>query len=195
MEFLYVIGSASIFDAHLIILYVKFSTKLEKLKKMIDVIEMKMKKIIYIDMDNVVVDFASALDKIDSKTKEIFADRYKEIPGIFSIMDPMPDAIQSIEFLSKHFDLYLLSTAPWLNPSAWSDKLIWVQKYFGKEKNNIFYKKLILSHHKHLNHGDYLIDDRTKNGADKFTGKLIQFGTEQYPNWISICKYFEEKYL
>lgn len=162
---------------------------------MINVIEIKMKKIIYIDMDNVVVDFASALDKIDSKTKEKYADRFKEIPGIFSIMDPMPDAIQSIEYLSKHFDLYLLSTAPWLNPSAWSDKLIWVQKYFGKEKNNIFYKKLILSHHKHLNHGDYLIDDRTKNGADKFTGKLIQFGTEQYPNWRSICKYFEEKYL
>ena len=49
---------------------------------------------------------------------------------------------------------------------------------------------LILSHHKNLNAGDYLIDDRKKNGAAKFLkGKLILFGSEQFPNWKSVAKY------
>jgi len=34
---------------------------------------------------------------------------------------------------------------------------------------------LILSHHKNLNRGDFLVDDRDKNGAGKFTGTLITF--------------------
>ena len=45
------------------------------------------------------------------------------------------------------------------------------------------------SHHKHLNHGDYLIDDREKNGADKFVGELILFGGEKYPDWKSVMSY------
>lgn len=52
------------------------------------------------------------------------------------------------------------------------------------------YKRLILTHHKNLNKGDYLIDDRTKNGAGEFEGKLIQFGTEEYPDWKSVLAYF-----
>jgi 5'(3')-deoxyribonucleotidase len=48
---------------------------------------------------------------------------------------------------------------------------------------------LILSHNKHLNHGDYLIDDRDKNGADKFTGELILFGGEKFPHWDSVIEY------
>jgi len=58
--------------------------------------------------------------------------RLDEVPGIFSLMTPIKDAIQSVEKLSKVYDTYLLSTAPWENPSAWSDKLIWVKKYLGE---------------------------------------------------------------
>jgi len=86
--------------------------------------------------------------------------------SIFSLMDPMPDAVESFEELSKIYDTYILSTAPWENPSAWSDKLLWVKKHLGRQA----YKRLILSHHKNLNDGHYLIDDRTKNGADRFRG-------------------------
>ena len=46
-------------------------------------------------------------------------------------MDPFPNAIESIHKLSKKYDLYILSTAPWLNPSA-QDKVDWIHKYFGK---------------------------------------------------------------
>ena len=100
-------------------------------------------------------------------------------------MSPMENAIESIKKLSKVFDIYLLSTAPWGNPSAWSDKVIWVKKYLGE----VACKRLILSHHKNLNKGDYLIDDRTKNGADKFEGEHIHFGQGVFNDWDAITKY------
>ena len=108
-------------------------------------------------------------------------------------MDPMPGAIEAMQELSKHFDLYILSTAPWRNPSAWSDKVKWVQRYFGEGENSIFYKRLIISHHKELNHGDFLIDDRSKNGAKEFDGKWIEFGSKQFPDWPVVVKCLIEK--
>ena len=40
-----------------------------------------------------------------------------------------------------------------------------------------------------MNIGDYLIDDRTKNGAGEFNGELVLFGSENYPNWKSVEEY------
>jgi hypothetical protein len=41
-----------------------------------------------------------------------------------------------------------------------------------------------LSHNKHLNMGDYLIDDRTANGAGQFTGELSTLGLRSSPTGI-----------
>ena len=129
-------------------------------------------KIVYIDMDNVLVDFQSGIDSLTEKQKQTFNDDLDNVPGIFSKMKPFTGAIEAYEELSKHYDVYILSTAPWQNPSAWSDKLEWAQKYLG----DLAYKKLILSHNKNLNIGDYLIDDRLANGASEFKGEHIHFG-------------------
>ena len=143
------------------------------------------KKILYFDMDNVLVDFKSGIDREDPETLKTYEGRLDEVPGIFSLMDPMPGAIEAFKTLSEVYDAYILSTAPWLNPTAWSDKLLWVRKYLGEAA----YKRLILSHHKDLNIGDYLIDDRRKNGAADFTGELIEFGSERFPDWKSVVDY------
>ena len=100
-------------------------------------------------------------------------------------MQPLDGAMDAYEQLSQKFDTFILSTAPWNNPSAWSDKLLWVKRYLGEQA----FKRLILSHNKHLNMGDYLIDDRLQNGAAEFTGEHIHFGTERFPNWQSILSY------
>ncbi|MDG1728241.1 MAG: hypothetical protein P8K68_14665 [Algibacter sp.] len=100
--------------------------------------------------------------------------RLDEVPGIFGLMQPMQNAIASYTELTEHFDVYILSTSPWKNETAATDKLRWVKEYL----KGVAYKRLILSHHKNLNKGDYLIDDRTKNGADRFEGEHIHFGTE-----------------
>ena len=145
---------------------------------------------IYVDMDNVIVDFKSALRKrgLDEGMKD--AD---DIEGIFSEMEPMPGAIEGYcKLVEMNHDVYILSTAPWNNPSAWSDKLVWVKKYLG----DVAHKRLILSHNKHLNVGDYLIDDRVANGAGEWGGKLLRFGYDEkgvpfeYPNWESVIEFF-----
>jgi 5'-nucleotidase len=142
-------------------------------------------KILYIDMDNVLVDFKTGIEKCDEQTLLQFEGRLDEVPDIFSKMEPMKDAIESYEILNNHFNTYILSTSPWENHTAWSDKLKWVKKYLGK----LAYKRLILSHHKNLNYGDFLVDDRTKNGAGEFKGELIQFGSSDFPDWISVRAY------
>jgi len=122
-------------------------------------------------MDNVLVDFQSGLDRVSQEDKTKYKGDEDEIPDLFSKMDPMPGAIEAFHILSKHFDTYILSTAPWENPSAWSDKLKWVKDHLGEPA----YKRLILTHHKNLNRGDFLIDDRPNNGAGEFQGTLIKF--------------------
>ena len=139
-------------------------------------------------MDNVLVDFPSAFQYLSQQTMEAYEGRLDEVPGIFSLMKPVEGAIEAYRFLAEHFDVYILSTAPWKNSSAWSDKLLWVQKYLG----DVAYKRLILTHHKDLNRGDFLIDDREKNGASEFQGNLIRFGSEEFPDWEAILKYFED---
>ena len=136
-------------------------------------------------MDGVLVDFQTGIDQLTEEQKTQYQNRLDEVPGIFSLMKPKPDAIESFKRLSEVFDVYILSTAPWENATAWTDKLNWVKKYLGEYG----YKRLILSHHKNLNMGDYLIDDRKKNGADKFTGEHIHFGQDEFPDWKSVCDY------
>ena len=142
-------------------------------------------KRVFIDMDNVLVDFKSGLNQVSEETKKEYADRLDEIPGLFGLMEPMPGAIEAVHELQKHYDLYILSTAPWKNPSAWSDKVEWVTKYL----DDVFHKRLIISHRKDLCQGDYLIDDRGKNGTSEFAGEWIKFGSEQFSNWESVLRY------
>ena len=140
-------------------------------------------------MDNVLVDFPSGIARLPGDLLKKYEGDLNEVPGIFSLMDPIPGAISAFENLSELYDTYSLSTAPCENPSAWSDKLLWVKHYLGKPA----YKRLILSHHKNLNEGHFLIDDRTKNGVDRFRGEHIHFGTEEFPDWESVVAYLTAK--
>ena len=148
-----------------------------------------MKKIVYVDMDNVLVDFQSGIDRLAAGTLEEYEGRLDEVPGIFSLMAPMTGAIEAYNSISQKYDTYILSTAPWENPTAWSDKLLWVKTHMGQSA----YKRLILSHHKNLNIGDYIIDDRNKRGVDKFQGKHIYFGKAKFPNWDAVLDYLLKK--
>ena len=143
------------------------------------------KKILYFDMDNVLVNFQSGLDQLSKETLQQYEGQLDNIPGVFSLMKPLGGAIEAFITLSSAYDSYILSTAPWGNISAWSDKAAWVQAHLG----DFGKKRLILSHNKNLNIGDYLIDDRTANGAGKFTGEHIHFGTEKFPTWRSVSDY------
>lgn len=49
-----------------------------------------MKKIVYIDRDNVLVDFKSGINRIDENLKRKYDGRLDDVPGIFSLMNPIP---------------------------------------------------------------------------------------------------------
>jgi len=146
---------------------------------------LKNKKILYVDMDNVLVDFQSGICSITEAERESFKNNLDDVPGIFSKMKPVDGAIEAYLKLTKHFEVYILSTAPWKNPSAWSDKLLWVKEYLGQSAH----KRLILSHNKQLNMGDFLVDDRTANGAGEFKGEHIHFLSEKFKNWNDVVSY------
>ena len=139
-------------------------------------------EILYIDMDNVLVDFPSAFPKVAPELLEQYANDKDEIPGIFELMDPMRGAIDAYHQLAAVYDTYILSTSPWKNPEAAMHKIEWVHKHLPE----VAHKRLILSHNKHLNRGDYLIDDRPNNGAEKFEGEWIHFGQAPFENWEQV---------
>jgi 5'-nucleotidase len=141
------------------------------------------------DMDNVLVDFQSGIDKLPEDVKKKYEGCYDEVTNIFSTMEPYEGAIEAFNVLCLHYDCHIVSTAPWDNPQAWKDKLLWVKKHLG----NNAYKRLTLTHNKNLIDADYIIDDRTANGVDKFKGEHIHFGTESFPDWECVLNYLLKK--
>ena len=155
----------------------------------------KNKKIrVYVDLDKTITDFMSGVeasspeDRANYGIDENGKDHTDEIPGLFSRMKEIDGAVEGFKFLAEHFDTYILSTAPWNNPSAWSDKLLWVKEHLGEA----VHKRLILSHHKDLLRGDYIIDDNTSNGVAEFQGTHIHFGQGEFKDWNAVINYFKK---
>lgn len=138
-------------------------------------------------MDGVLVDFESGIDSLTEQELKSYENRLDEVPGIFSRMKPIEGAIESFQKLTNHYNVFILSTAPWENPTALNDKLMWIKNHIGE----LAKKRVIFSHNKHLNMGDYLIDDRTANGAGDFKGTHIHFGTERFPNWEAVLQFLK----
>jgi 5'(3')-deoxyribonucleotidase len=148
-------------------------------------------KIIFIDLDGVVADFEKGRVVHPMSTVSPYIGRPDKLPGLYENLEPIPNSIESVNqlLLNPDFDVYFLSTAPWDNPEAWMHKRLWVAKYFDEK---LIRKRLILSHHKQLLMGDFLIDDRRFNGASEFQGKWIHFGSELFPDWISVLNYLNK---
>ena len=154
---------------------------------------MRTKPILYVDMDGVLADFNAAILKIDPTV--VFSedapdmDRVDEIvianPNFFLDLPLISGGVESVMRLSKYFEIYFLSAPHWLSPQSLTDKRIWLETHFGEFSR----KRLILSHQKDLCIGHFLVDDRTANGAGKFTGMHLLFGSEKFPNWEVIEKY------
>jgi 5'-nucleotidase len=134
-------------------------------------------KIIMVDLDGVVADY--------EKARKYTTWEQRNEKGFFENLDPLPGAIEAVNTLAKHHDVWFLSTAPWTNVYSWTEKRIWVEKHLGE----LAFKKLMLSHDKSKVIGNYLIDDNLHNGASGFTGYHIHFGSVKFPDWDTVLKF------
>lgn len=113
--------------------------------------------------------------------------------GFFRNLKPINGGVEAVQYLNEQscFDIYILTAPSVLNPLCYTEKRLWIEDHLGME----MVKRLIISPHKHLNKGDYLIDDKNKGrGQDKFEGKLLQFGVEPFNDWTTILVYFKTNY-
>ncbi|RRG18452.1 hypothetical protein D3P96_00235 [Weissella viridescens] len=150
---------------------------------------------LFLDMDNVLVDTLPVLNAQNMKTEMVA--KPDQIPGIFKNLPPVDGAVEAVKVLSEDYEMYILSTAPWNNPSAWQDKLIWLQKYFGMDETNPFYKRVVMAHDKGLVHGTggILVDDRPYHGAsawdDESTDSFwLQYGFDAKLVWSNELVHF-----
>lgn len=140
-------------------------------------------------MDGVLVDYKNGFAYASVHELEVVRNDLARIPGIFSRLDPMPGAVEAVTLLAKQYECHVLSTAPWENSSAWTDKVNWIFKYFGNDHKSPFFKRINITHDKGMFSGDYLIDDRTKHGVLGFTGEWLEFGSERFPDWNTVLDY------
>ena len=150
-----------------------------------------LKPILFIDMDNVLADFKGYVEhslksEIRERTKDL-----DEIPGIFAQFPVVEGVKEALTILQEKYDLYVLTTSPWNNPTALQDKQNWLKLHFC----DMFNKRVIFSHQKHfcLLPGAWLVDDRPNHGACLFGDHWLKFGEGRYKTWKEIKDFLMEQ--
>lgn len=136
--------------------------------------------ILHIDMDNTICDYSNPFKYHRKLQPEIEFPQSKE--GFFLKLEPLPGAIEAVNLLRNKFEVYILTAPSYKNPLCYTEKRLWIEKWFDLE----FSKNLIICHNKALVKGDFLIDDIIHNG---FEGEHIHYGTEKFPNWEKVLEY------
>ncbi|TDF35204.1 hypothetical protein EYS14_21625 [Alteromonadaceae bacterium M269] len=147
---------------------------------------MSQHKVVYIDMDDVLCDYSAAFNQALKATPEVAYPQSQY--GFYANLLPIDGAIESVNKLisAEEYEPYILTAPSTMNPLCYTEKRVWIEKYFGIE----FTEKLIISPNKALLKGELLIDDNASGrGQEHFDGEFIQFGTEAFPTWSAVCQY------
>ena len=81
----------------------------------------------------------------------------------------------------------------WISSPVWTGFLLRSRKHFESDRpDGVFYKRLILSHHKNMcvQPNAWLIDDRKAHGSECFGEHFIHFGSEKFPDWDAVVAFF-----
>ena len=92
------------------------------------------KKTLYLDMDGVLADFSAAIDHHPLMNIAPYDKEPDLIPNIFKDLRPVKGSKAAVHQLleSNRFEIYILTTAPWNNPDAWTHKRLWIEKHYGE---------------------------------------------------------------
>lgn len=144
------------------------------------------KKVIYIDMDDTLCDYANA--------HQLALKLYPEIqfpqsqPGFFHDLLPITGGIEAMEQLlaSQRYDPFILTAPSVMNPLCYTEKRTWVEAHLGMD----YVHRLIISPRKDLLKGDFLIDDYNEGkGQESFAGTVMHFGAEPFLDWKSVRQF------
>lgn len=138
---------------------------------------------ILIDMDGVLADFVGEAirNNLSMDEAELIEGFYKNLP----LIKDAKWAVKELESLGH--ELFICTTAPWNNPTAWKEKREWIEDHFGET----FKKKLIMTHRKDLVSADLLIDDREGQSTLNFPGKWLWFGQNGL-DWANVVEQIKE---
>lgn len=148
------------------------------------------KKIVWVDMDDTCCDYTSQIEK--------YSKLYPEVPypqsviGFFSGLKVIDGFLESWKFLSKFYDMRILSRPSPYNINSATEKLQWVRDNIGFEAMNVTH----LGPDKSAYIGDFLVDDGDIHGQKEFKGEHLQFGKdERFMSWDQVSGYLLGKVL
>lgn len=151
------------------------------------------KKILLIDMDQVMVNFYEHPAKhLNIRGKARLADypwternppeMYEK--GFWENLLPLEGAKEAIKELSKYYDVWICSQPVATHPASYSGKVKWIDAHYPD-----LVKKVIFTQDKALIYGDYLIDDNDDWLKTFTVGKPIKFNDREPANsWRVITK-------
>jgi len=142
-----------------------------------------MRKRLYIDMDGVLCDFKKLYnsERESNPTQPYPQSQF----GFFLNLESIPFAIDSINHLQKHFDVWILTRPSVQNLSCYTEKAQWVRKHLGIDMQT----KTIMCVDKSLLKGHFLVDDQIEHGQTEFEGKHIHFGSDEFNDWDKVVTY------
>ncbi len=149
------------------------------------------RKILYVDMDDVLCNFSKRHRERLELEPEIAYPQSQY--GFFRNLEPMPGALAAMQRLraSDLFQVWILTAPSIPNPLCYLEKRDWVEEHLGVE----MLERLIISPNKGLCKGDFLIDDYERGkGQENFEGRLLVFGREPFTDWAAVLTYFEREH-
>ena len=103
-----------------------------------------------------------------------------EMWGIYFILIPiLPIVCLSALYSSKSKDAAMVMASRFTNPNLNPHICRYLEIRLQEEQQKYEKDKL----------RRYKIFERLRNGAEKFKGEHIHFGTERFPDWQSVCEY------
>ncbi len=147
----------------------------------------KSKKILYLDMDEVLADFLAhpSIKTLDRNPPSMYN------PGFFRNLQPVPGALEAVRALmqSGRYDVQILTQPVAESPLSYLEKAQWIWMWIPELGH-----KINMGQDKSLFRGDFLIDDNAAKWRDSFEatgGRFIHFRTNIPPKemWREILEY------
>lgn len=140
-----------------------------------------------IDMDGVLCDFDAGYNRIRAEKPDV--EFPQSMPGMFASLAPIKGAIEAVNRLRETHDVWILTAPSVKNPHCYTEKRLWIEQHFDLAMAY----RLIIAHDKSLVLGDVLVDDHISGkGQENFSGRVLQFGSPEYPDWTAIELAIEE---